>query len=412
METLEKSIVKEAKVGDWAIVEKTYKPKENRYDNGSQEELAKNGHVVYVSSSQMDYYTGNRDLYYVKLSTHEGDRNICFFGNKHFRVVTGNELKALQEKLAKYNEEVKAKEYESIQAFVEGRLTKRVPIVRRTFNHADLQAYDTCFNFIQIGQWNKEANTIPSGDVHFKETCSSEMKGIKNQDFALFIPKMWCDYYGYNHLDIRKWLEFIKESDIGLTYHFDKNPMPLSKEFGRTEEKYKGVEKTDPYTHAVGEAITVLPKGADPMFYRIIVEGAKADRWRTYMRFLVLRYLYNAHYWEIPGVAMQIKMKLGEKVTNWQALLMAHMKEPYYDYHCLLPNYTNKGAKGDQCQSPDITQTIEEVLQRCNQYGNGMIKSFKHYQNNLDTKTVKDFFDKKNYEGLLNYLTEHKNKEK
>ncbi len=282
----------------------------------------------------------------------------------------------------------------------------------RTFSFEDRNVLNTNSNTLMLGKWNVKDNTFQPESIHFKEVCCA-MTQIE-KDIQVFIPEIWLRYYGYTRLDLIEWLKFLSLCDIGFNYHF-MGDVNLHIKY---VEKYGWQHKEGFNKHFTFKPLSSsISPGGISGYMGVRLEGNKEHGFETYMRFICLRYMYNSAYWTIPGHAMQIKQSLGNLVTHWEALLMAHLHSNFHGYYCLVAQehvgkktmqhrfITNIISEIDQHVNP--FQSVEEVKEKV-RLNKSMNSSFDYMVNVYDRKEIDNFFSSKNYIGLYRYLKSKK----
>lgn len=290
-------------------------------------------------------------------------------------------------------EECRKQMYAEKRAFIDDMLER--PIIpaweERDLSTSSRAKLHSNHNTLSLGDWNKEAGTfIPRQDI-YKGTCCSVTK-TKN-DLEVFIPKIWLAYYGYSKTDLKKWLTFLGKcgmdfegelvGEAGLPDRF-KAKIPQR----NLPENY--LEEVGPYM--IGEAN--VSTGKTPLypidtdgFYTVRIKRGKCT-YHTYMMFICMRYMYNHYYWNIPLTAMLIKRQLGSRISHMQALLMAHLREPYYSYYCLVSN--EKQVR--------VFQSVQEVIKKLeNRFLDGLNGMWRY----AEYGNVADYFKNKDFKGLF-----------
>jgi hypothetical protein len=202
------------------------------------------------------------------------------------------------------------------------------------------------------------------------------------------IPIVWTNYFGYSFEDIKAWLTFISLCDIGFSGIILDKTSTLSKVFGASCLP-DTTQKLLP-----NKNYHVSPKLET---YQIIVKNG-GHTMITYLYFILIRYLYNDVYWNIPFIAMQIKMGVGEKLSFWECLLLAHCNQAYDGYYAMVSNMINTPMR-----YADLSETNSQsnVLNRLRK-GENMNSAFKY--NTIDYKNITDSIQKKDYKNLIKIL--------
>ncbi len=149
----------------------------------------------------------------------------------------------------------------------------------------------------------------------FNVECCSFTK--ITSDLLVYIPKTWLNYYGYNLTDLKSYLSFLKKCDIGFSAEI------LS--IVDLHNSFKAGKMERPLT----QGSFYLKK--DELAYEILIKGSDFP-YVTYLYFLLVRYIFNRSYWNIPFISMKLKKNL-PKATNWQCLLLAHNNDEYNSYY-------------------------------------------------------------------------------
>lgn len=267
------------------------------------------------------------------------------------------------------------------EAAVKKIFTKRTSYKTRLIRHGDLNTKaSTGYNFVQQGSI-KEGNFTVRQHLPSQRCCSFTRNS--SYDLKVFIQKPWLEIYGYNEADLLRWLKFLKEMGVGFDYIYT-GKSPLIKQLGGHERNIK-------YSLYNG----LLTTGTEGC-YTVILPKQKVAK-RNYLCFILLRYMYNDLYWSIPGLAMQIKNSLGKKVTNWEALLMAHLHYSYEDYYCLVRN-----------KPLSIANPFQNSLERVNPLydnSNAMTTTLTYQAIPVETRSaINKCFGTQDYETLLNLL--------
>jgi len=281
-----------------------------------------------------------------------------------------------------------------------------VSYMNRTFNINDRQEIETNHSYAMAGTWDVKGKTWTNIQRHYRPACCAFTK--MTNDLKVWIPKIWLNYYGYTIYDFVEYLKFLSKCDIGFQYEFlgeeDLDELFL--------DSTSAVSKTTEHIVIGKHASTVYQDGLKG-FYCVKLKGS-GYRLETYMRFICLRYMYNMKYWTIPGHAMQIKKSLGALVSNWEALLLAHLHHEYYGYYCFVSQNTHDLKRPMDSDNPSYYinpyQKTEDVLKKLRAGSYGMNQSFEMLDCKYDRKELNEFFDKKDWLGLYNYTKKTINK--
>lgn len=348
----------------------------------------------------------------------------------HYRVRTCNLEVIPRDEYEKYDElhAIGAKLITEHHNNFMGIMTMPNPTVNfnfRKFNYSDLNLLSTCTNCIELGNWDRSdgRNVFHVHNAVHEAVCCSFTK--TTNDLQVYIPKLWLNYYGYLVYDLVEWLKFLKQCEIGFDYEFfrdatlsdnfnDKLDTPETIEFNKARGACNGE-----YTYRINPGdyeSTIVPTGHEG--YHMVRMKGSDNKYETYLRFICLRYIYNHQYWTIPGHAMQIKQALGEEVTHWQALLMAHLHHDYHYYYSFGlqkpfdPKKAHKVDKEDAwCASNNYSRYIypfqdpKTLLERVRK-GIGMNMSIDYICDAYLQEELDKFFQAKDYVGLYWYLRE------
>lgn len=171
-------------------------------------------------------------------------------------------------------------------------------------------------NILTIKSTEEEKNS-PNVFKNFLVECCSFTRCSNN--LLVYIPKTWLTYYGYNILDLKSYISFLKKCDINFEADI-LGVVDLHKSFNCAPI----VRKLRKDNHFIKE---------NEIAYEILLKG-KTSSYNTYINFLLLRYIVNSQYWNIPLIAMKLKKNM-PKATHWQCLLLAHNAEAYNSYYSL-----------------------------------------------------------------------------
>lgn len=261
--------------------------------------------------------------------------------------------------------------------------------------HPALDPLQVMRNAVILGSWDQANNTFKSYSFYPNTSvCCSFTNNL--YDMEIYIPKIWLDAHQYSQADILSYLTFLTKCEIGFEYSFEglkslpKTLQGVVKPLPEMEYEYV---KENPKT------FSLIPYEKD--YYCIRIKGDNKTSRISYMRFILVRYLYNTQYWSIPVTAMQIKRTLGAKVTHWEALMIAHLRKHYYNYYCLVAN------NGNYICNP--FQTPESVLKALRSGKTSMNTSFQYVNaSGLKNPITEKMFEKKQYLEIYNSLKELK----
>lgn len=276
-------------------------------------------------------------------------------------------------------------------------IPKRQSLLLRNVDHGQKQNLNTNTNFVNKGTWNVKTNNFTIESRLYNQVCCAFSRSLN--DYQFFIPDFWLKYYGYTKVDLKRWLEFIKGCDIDFNYSYDglvSNPQ-ITPRFSIS---------------AVLTANATTLKNAiivpDDQFHQVNMKGSNTAINHTYLRFILVRYLYNNQYWSIAVRAVQIKKALGTKVSNWQALLMAHCTEAYNPYYALwgAGSSTRTDLTSVTRQNTNIINikkaTAKSILELLTSLGASMNASFP--VTTLDTDKYDKFVRAQDWEAFYDVL--------
>ena len=278
---------------------------------------------------------------------------------------------------------------------------KHESFLTRNFNYSEKSTWNTNYNFVLLGKWNKTKDIFSITSKCYRGSCCSFTK--TTNDLEVYIPIVWLQYYGYSTFDLISYLDFLTKCNIGFEYEYlgEKLATEFKSSIDLSNQNEKGEYFTiyQPWINKTNEGcIHNEPKGYKG-FIAIRLKAATSS-YLTYFRFIALRYIYNYKYWTIPGNALQIKIALGNIVSNFEDLLIAHLYMDYFYYYCFVYNTDNLKA--------NPFQNLDTVLN--NIPIEGTVNSSFAYKNNVyDNKKLKEFFDNKNWMGLYWYLKSKEN---
>lgn len=192
------------------------------------------------------------------------------------------------------------------------------------------KSFNTWFNTFQVGKWNQEKNKFQS-HRGFQNVTKCCMNTMTQSDLRIFVPEEYIRFYGYSVDDFKNWLEFLKNCEMNFTYVLEPKVKPLLKSL----RSFQPREHLDGYALGLdGNEISVIPFDN---FLRVRVAAGNSQK-MTYFYFICIRYMFSHWYYKIPKRAMHIKETLGDQITHFQALMMAHLERGYYHYYSLCAN--------------------------------------------------------------------------
>jgi len=252
------------------------------------------------------------------------------------------------------------------------------------FKKTDLNIYlQTRFVHVKQCKIDFQTKKITNGGyIRYKQDCCDFIKS--NFDFCYYFPEVYLNFYGYTQYDLHKWLRFIKDLDIGFEYIFE-GPTTLPSSFDALMKSNFLMGKN---YNIIGSAINF---GKKAKFFEIYVTNG-GHSWMAYMYLLLIRYMHQETNWHIPALAMQIKHELKEKITNWEALLLAHYSP------CYLP--TNSLINSNNSTLVDIFASKTEIITKIKQ-NKKMMRSFDYFGGN---------YRNDEYSKCQNFANKHRNK--
>ena len=202
--------------------------------------------------------------------------------------------------------------------------TKHTPTKdRKDYDLTSKSLLITSYNYIKLLVKNSDPNVGRNLlSSSFSITCCDTVK--TTTDIVFYIPKSWLNYYGYNLSDIKAWIKFLEKCDIGFNCNII-DTVDLHTEYQQTSSLKNELllNPTQNYYLSKNEkAYKILLKGGDKNYI-------------TYFYFILMRYLYNHRYWNIPFIAMKLKKNM-PKTSYWDCLILAHNSELYNQGYCLV----------------------------------------------------------------------------
>lgn len=335
---------------------------------------------VYQINTADSVYVYTKDL------ATNGFQNNPFTISKSFvTVITTEELKKAMTRVNKdHLKEMKEKEKTFKKRHIA--LDKR-PVV----NFGSKQLIQTLNNYCKTYQRSTlEAckNVItPNTSVYQNQigaTCCSFSK--TTFDIVVYIPKSWLNYFGYNATDLKAWMNFISQCEIGFTGKVLSDTKSMRSVFGSVSASTNLNAKTNNfYMNPEEECFEVLvPAGTRNM--------------TTYLYFILVRFIYSSKYWNIPQIAMKLKKNI-PTATHWECLLLAHSYENYDSYYSLVGNESNNTAVPSRYNSPiNILNNLQTT---------SMNGAFKRYSENFST--LRRAITDGNYETIGEFLNKYRN---
>ena len=311
----------------------------------------------------------------------------------HVRLLEESEYEEYDGYLKAFTDEINAKK-EALRALCN--LEPKESYLTRNFSFQSKQELNTLTNIAALGKWDQEKGKFLNPTPQYFATCCAFTKS--QQDIQVWIPKMWLNYFGYTQYDQVEWLKFLAKCGIGFEYEFlPDHDLPAI--FG-VQEKVNIQENIRIYNNLSNSQ---MDNHGSTGFNSVRIKGYPEHTMITYLKFICLRYMYNSLYWNIPGIAMQIKKTLGAKVSHWEALLMAHLDYPYGLYYNLVAQSLGNNGGGSNGNFVQPFQTYAEVKRKLIENGSSMNSAFT-YTKQFKRETLDTFFKEKDYLGLYKYL--------
>lgn len=206
------------------------------------------------------------------------------------------------------------------------------------------------------------------------------------EDFIFYLPQAYANFFSYSTWDIEQWLRFLLGCNINFNYIFD-GVQDFPKEFN------SNIAETIQSQIYNSNTLQLTRKDK---FLAIRVFSGTAS-WHNYLYYVLLRYIHDPRYCFIPALAMQIKDELGEEITNFQALLMAHLHKRYNDGRHGLITYGN---------IPNIFIEPKQILLNIAKGKmNGAFVYLSLGKENLNK--CQDFIEKREFKQLFEYLKQN-----
>lgn len=247
----------------------------------------------------------------------------------------------------------------------------------------------TNFNYLFFNKLNvlKENIHFDNETKVFQQECCACTK--VSSDIILYIPKSWLRYFGYNLPDLNRYIKFLENCEIGFKAEVLEEK-PLYEEFKRMPHKA--------FSNLTNKANNFYLE-ENEIAYKILLRGSKT-RMLTYLYFILIRYIYNNQYWNIPFIAMKLKLKM-PNLTNWQCLILALNTEMYNAYYSL-------ASISHDCivLSTDKMNTVKSIIAKITNNEFSVNGSFQVIANRQDE--VSEMIKNENYEELQKLLDNNK----
>lgn len=306
-----------------------------------------------------------------------------------FKIITKEEADAIINKL---NEEFNKKRND----FIEGLSKPYIAINNRSYESIDSRnILYTGTNFIKQYSQGAFKDSLEINNGYLITTrcnveCASFMKDCS--DSAIYIPKLWMNYYGYSLRNLKTYIQFLKDCGIGFDAEYTRTTT-LKEIFPGDIDTYISI---DP---AGGSNSTTIIKD-DMEVYEVILRGNDKPM-VTYLHFVLLRLMYNQFYWNIPATVLKLKKNMPE-ATNWQLMLLTNMSYYYYYYYGLL-------NLNDSVSINFKDNTQELIFSRLAGYSglNSSFVTFTHPNGSEVRNEIKNWIESNDYEKLQNYINEN-----
>jgi hypothetical protein len=363
------------------------KPSVNTFESDVMVNLKKKGYVgvvTYYAPKGRDYQ--NYDYCQVQFEPSDLNDMPMAFGYcaQDLDVITKEDYDKTILEIRKARAQAEKEAAEKLKAVIS---LKRLPVAKREYTPTQAKDFlNTNLNYIKL-HTRLGADGLPTnlGSMYPDAVCCSLTKTTNH--IEVLVPKDWINYYGYTLLDLKMWLGFLREIE-GLDFQ--------GKYIGTTTLK----KEFDGTTKVINSRLPKFPQGntyvvPDMECYKVLIPNGGRTALENYMHFILVRYMYNISYWNIPTLAIQMKKILKEKISNWEALMVAHMSQIYNGYYCLVANDTNKTALPVAANSPANVRS---------RLSTGMNAAFSYGK--VDNAAILEIIKSKNYKQLLKYLKE------
>lgn len=313
------------------------------------------------------------------------------FPEQRTLIYTDKQIQAVSKEAFQEAQQLMQKNYMSAQEEAKGKALevcspKRVALMDRDDFEKTKKGYlNTGLNFLKLINWTPTTNAITNVSNYPYAGCCALTKASRT--IQVFIPKPWINYYGYNLVDLKMWLTFLADVGTGFKGHILEET---------TAEKAFPRQIQAQVPRYANNNMFMTP---DMIMHPVIIENTNKNM-NNYMNFIMVRYMYNVQYWNIPTVAMQIKKGLGENITSWEALMIAHLNDQYYDYYGLSNNI---GVQAARVALPTPNNHPDRVIERVQSSAN-MNASFEY--TNANITEVRKAIREKDYGFIFERLKE------
>ncbi len=354
----------ELKKGGWALINNV-----TNYNNGYQSIVQKNNCPVMIYQiSDSSVYCKTINMFFNNFA-----ENPFIIYKTYLTAIDEKEAKKLIDALNIEGEKINKENLKKIE-------TKRLPIgKRKDYDLRSKEILKTDLNFVKIYPISSVDNSVEglkSIQNNWMVQCCAFSK--TKADLLVHIPKLWLNYFGYNLVDLKAYINFLKKCDIGFN----------AKVLGIVDlhSTYKQVPNKRNISLNLNTDNFVLKEKETA--YEVLVKGSANCNMITYLYFILIRYIYSSLYWNIPIIAMKLKKNM-PKVSHWDCLILAHNTHSYNSGYslCVLGNGTIY---------PKYNQK-EIILKKLRSGEYGMNSSFTVTSNN---SKIKEYIIQENYEEL------------
>lgn len=308
--------------------------------------------------------------------------------NSKFKILNKDEI----EKITKSLNKAAAKENKiKIKNLLN---TKRIPISeRKDYFITNKLVLHSVSSFAKIFTIDTNKENIKNYSAISNQWCSQCCAFSKiTNNIVCYIPKSWLNYFGYNLTDLKLWINFLTKCDINFKADI-LEPIGLYEAFKSNKVlKWSFLSKPTKNFYINDNEIA----------YPVLIYGSKNNKMLTYMYFILIRYIFNSQYWNIPSLAMKLKKKMS-KASHWDCLLLAHNVEIYNNYYALfsITNYNSVVLPTKKCNTQKLVNNGLQNGASINSCFESLYKK--------SHKTIRDLIIDENYDELQKILDEYKN---
>jgi len=242
----------------------------------------------------------------------------------------------------------------------------------------------------KTGKHNSDWTSVEGKqDCGWYACCCDYLKTTK--DVIFYIPEYYLNLYGYTVYDLHKWLQFLENCQIDFNYILEGEcTFPEQYKYRLSDTERHSKEPYSLYLHT-----NEIRPNLNTKFIEIKMKNPGAA-WHNHLHVICLRYIHSQWHWFIPALAMQIKDALGKKVSNWEALMMAHFHKDMLQTNDRSLTYRNKFHNCFVSPKTIVTNIISN---------SSMQRSFVYIESrNKDLPKCQEFIEKKDFEGLYNFI--------